>query len=535
MVSKFWNRNKFLDRARQRSRICSGRFSSININIIPGYRSSSAYTNTEQATTLANIPTGVVANTIDRDSIIVSWNGDATEYYVFDIFNPSTNSDWITGTSYTFNNLNCGVFYSFSVRGRNSIGNETTDSEVVSNRTADCPAPLNPTSVIAENATNESMDISWTPASGGIETNYIVQKSTNGFSFSTIATVPAIVTSYQARDLFTDTSYWFRIQSTDGTIISSGTVSSPLYTLANIPGIPTLTSETSNTIKVVIDPANNPFNTGYFLYDSTTNKYLQSDYSWGDVSTRGLFGYFGLGGPNGATTIGISPNSLHSINVASVNGNGIVRGGSAANVYTLASIPANVTTNANNNSAITVSWNGDATDYYVLESSGMNSDWITGTSYTFNNLNCGAFYSFRVKGNNAVGAETIYSNDFGQSTQACDPTVNAPTDLQVDFVTNETVDLSWTSGRGSESTFIIEQSLNGNDFSVVGFTQSLTTSYRAGSVSPLEPGTQYWFRVRATDWSTYSAYTNTAQATTNANPPPPPQVRDPTGLATGAV
>ncbi|PIT86039.1 MAG: hypothetical protein COU33_05335, partial [Candidatus Magasanikbacteria bacterium CG10_big_fil_rev_8_21_14_0_10_43_6] len=78
--------------------------------------------------TRANIPTGLTITIAGTTQITTSWgvNGNpaGTEYYVEETTG-STNSGWITGTSYTFTNLRPGGTYTFRVKARNFDSIET--------------------------------------------------------------------------------------------------------------------------------------------------------------------------------------------------------------------------------------------------------------------------------------------------------------------------------------------------------------------------------------------------------------------------
>ncbi|MEZ5276882.1 MAG: Ig-like domain-containing protein [Opitutaceae bacterium] len=76
--------------------------------------------------------------------------------------------------------------------------------------------------------------------------------------------------------------------------------------------------------------------------------------------------------------------------------------------------------------------------------------------------------------------------------------------------------LSWTDNSDNETGFKIERSLNGSSFSQVATVGANVESYTDAG---LTAGTQYWFRVRATNASGDSGYTNVASATTAGSSP----------------
>lgn len=100
-----------------------------NINAATSTLSTAVYT-------LANIPSSVTASA-GSTSIVLSWSGDATQYYA-ENSTASAMSGWISATSATFSGLTCGTSYSLKVKGKNVSGVETDFSSVVSATTAAC-------------------------------------------------------------------------------------------------------------------------------------------------------------------------------------------------------------------------------------------------------------------------------------------------------------------------------------------------------------------------------------------------------------
>jgi hypothetical protein len=90
-----------------------------------------------------------------------------------------------------------------------------------------------------------------------------------------------------------------------------------------------------------------------------------------------------------------------------------------------------------------------------------------------------------------------------------------PSNLTATAVSGLQINLAWTDNSTNENGFAIEQSTDGVNFSQIGTVGVNTTTYISNS--NLASGTTYYYRVRAyngTGNSIYSAYSNTAQATT---------------------
>ncbi len=101
-------------------------------------------------------------------------------------------------------------------------------------------APSAPSGLTATAASPSTVNLSWTPASGSAATGYPLEISTDGKTFTTIATAPAGASSYQINGLTPGTAYTFEIAATNagGTspVSNTATATTPANatTLTNI-------------------------------------------------------------------------------------------------------------------------------------------------------------------------------------------------------------------------------------------------------------------------------------------------------------
>jgi hypothetical protein len=98
-----------------------------------------------------------------------------------------------------------------------------------------------------------------------------------------------------------------------------------------------------------------------------------------------------------------------------------------------------------------------------------------------------------------------------------------PSSLVATAVSSSRVNLTWTDNSSDELGFKVERSTSGNIWTQVAIVSASETSY---SVQGLSASTNYQFRVRAFSVDGDSAYSNTADATTQAAP-----VLSPAGFA----
>jgi titin len=87
----------------------------------------------------------------------------------------------------------------------------------------------------------------------------------------------------------------------------------------------------------------------------------------------------------------------------------------------------------------------------------------------------------------------------------------APTNLAATAASTTQINLSWTDTSGNETSFKIERKTNTSSFSQIATVGSNVTTF---SNTGLTSATTYTYRVRASNSSGNSGYTNEASATT---------------------
>lgn len=112
----------------------------------------------------------------------------------------------------------------------------------------------------------------------------------------------------------------------------------------------------------------------------------------------------------------------------------------------------------------------------------------------------------------------LFPSGFGYKNKI-DPVIpggnppTAPDGLLAVAVSSSEIGLSWNDNSSDETTFDIENSSNGVDFSTLDYTSAGNSAY---SDTGLQPGSTWYYRVRATNTYGPSGYTDVANATTQS-------------------
>jgi hypothetical protein len=186
--------------------------------------------------------------------------------------------------------------------------------------------------------------------------------------------------------------------------------------------------------------------------------------------------------------------------------------------------PSNLTATAASSSQINLAWTDNAsneTGFYVERSTASASGFsqiasvgANTTSYQSTGLTASTRYYYRVRAYNSVG-NSAYSNTANATTQAGGTTApTAPSNLTATAASSSQINLAWTDNASNETGFYVERSTaSASGFSQIASLGANTTSYQS---TGLAASTRYYYRVRAYNSAGNSAYSNTANATTQA-------------------
>ena len=188
--------------------------------------------------------------------------------------------------------------------------------------------------------------------------------------------------------------------------------------------------------------------------------------------------------------------------------------------------PSNLTATAVSGTQINIAWSDNAnneTGYKIERSSdGVNFSILSGAninghSYSNPNLTPGKKYYYRVYATNTNG-NSAFSNIANAITTPGTPTAPAaPSGLAASAASSSTINLTWSDNANNETGYRIERSSDGTNFAFLANAAVNATSY---SNTGLAASTKYYYRVQAIGSPTSSAFSNTANATTQPGTSP---------------
>ena len=230
--------------------------------------------------TFNTAPYPIASNQISMVATTATDSESPPVQYYFDFYtggSGGTDSGWQSLTSYTDSSLAANTNYTYRVKARDSATtpNETTYS---SNSTT-ATYIQTPTGISFGSVTATSIELNAT----GALSNLNADSSGAYFDSTTSGGDGGInnwiqTTTDDAIGLSPDTLYTFRVKARNRNAIeTSYSSSNSKATLANTPAAPTLSSPTSSTLNVNVNPNGNPSSTEYAIRCTATNP---SDPTW---------------------------------------------------------------------------------------------------------------------------------------------------------------------------------------------------------------------------------------------------------------
>jgi fibronectin type 3 domain-containing protein len=375
--------------------------------------------------------------------------------------------------------------------------------------------PAAPLNVAAAALSPTQVSVTWQDVSNN-ESGFKVQRSTDGVHFMTIVTVSVNSTSYEDSGLSPGTVYYYQVLST------------------NVIGDSTATNTASVTTLLPVGGAWQDQDIGG---PTPAGSFSQSG---GTITVNGAGG-----------DIWNTGDSFHYVYLPVTSDTSIVArvvSEQYTDPWAKAGVMIRETLNADSSYAFMFVTPGNGIDFQYRNGTGIFSGWNgqiggnapywvelvrSGNTFTGYASPDGVSYTqvgsitIPMAASAYVGLALTSHNDGTLNTSTFDnvsisvPDTNppaAPTGLTATAVTGTEVTLSWADNSSNETGFKIERSPDGTNFSQVATVGTDTTSYLD---TALNFGTNYFYRVRATNSFGDSAYTNTASVTTPVPPAAP--------------
>ncbi|KJD34905.1 hypothetical protein PW52_12405 [Tamlana sedimentorum] len=199
------------------SGLTSGTTYTVRVTAFDALNNESEYSNSVTFTTSDNnaptAPQNLVASNITENSAQLTWNASTDNVSVLG-YNIYNNGDFVAtvrgATNYALVELNQGTEYNITVRAYDEAGNESNESNIATFITLDIIAPTTPLNLVASNITENSADLTWSPASDNVAViGY------NIYNQFTLIQVVDNITSFTLTNLTESTTYNLIIRAID--------------------------------------------------------------------------------------------------------------------------------------------------------------------------------------------------------------------------------------------------------------------------------------------------------------------------------
>lgn len=272
-----------------------------------------------------------------------------------------------------------------------------------------------PTPPVMNTPTVTTSSITWKILDTSVsESEFRIYDSTDTFIHTiTSVTVDTYGTVYEWEEssLSANTQYsrYATAYSDDMEAESSSSNVLAVYTLANTPLTPTISTASTTAINIVININSNPASTEFAIYNQSDGEYVQIDGTL--AASEAWQTYNDWGGASGIDNISLDINSQNTYQVKARNGDDVETALSDSDsLYTLANPPTLPAVNSKTTSSVTWGWNTNSnpagTEFYAIDETG-NSGWVAdATSWANASATANTEYTVLINARNGDGVET---------------------------------------------------------------------------------------------------------------------------------
>ncbi len=381
--------------------------------------------------------------------------------------------------------------------------------------------PSQPGALAASAASSTQINLTWTDNSGN-ELGFKVERSMSASGpWTVVATTPANATAYSNTALVPATTHFYRVRATNGIGDSPCTSTASATTLDAVPAPPSgLSAAAVSSTQINLAWTDNCTRETGFKVERATS----ASGPWTLIATVGA-------NATAYSNTGLTASTSYHYRVCAANAAGDSPHTNTANATTPAAgvpaAPSALVATAVSSSQIDLRWtdnSSDETGFKVERAEAANGPWgqvattaANATSYSNLYLTASKTYYYRVRAAGASG-NSGYSNMASAVTNV----PNAPSVLSATAAAWNQINLGWRDNSSNETGFEVERAASSGG----PWTRVATAAANAVAHSDtgLSESTTYYYRVRATNASGSSLYSNTASASTPRSDSTPPSV-----------
>jgi hypothetical protein len=469
----------------------------------------SAYSNERSAITTLNSPNALTAITVSSSQISLSWTDNSAAETGFKIErSPVDNLHFAqiatvgaNVRAFTDSGLAESTKYYYRVRAYNALVNSTYSSE--KNATTLSNLPLAPSGLTASVVSSSKISLAWSDNSNN-ETGFIISRKTgSGGTYADIHTTSENITTWSDTAVVDGTQYYYKVRATNSAGDSPNSNEVNGIALLAAPTAFAATAISSSQISLSWTD-NSAAETGFKIERSPVD-----NLHFTQVATVGT-------NVSTFTDSGLAESTKYYYRVRAYNALVNSTYTSEKNATTLANVPAapsGLMVTSTTSSNISLAWtdnSGNEQGFRIQRKKGATGTYTeigtrgaNVTTYTDNDsaLLDGTQYYYKVCAYNTAG-NSPFSNEVNGTTLLA-----SPTSLTATVVSISQVNLNWTDNSSTETAYLIERkATSSGNYSQIGSVgmnvHSYTDTYNFGS------GTDYYYRVRASNGTIYSGYSN---------------------------
>lgn len=497
----------------------------LNANTLYTYRvratngaSNSAYSNEDGTKTWLVGPSNLVATVISGTQIDLAWTEtivNETGFVVERKTGAAGSYAQVGGTlpqnstSFSNSGLTAGTQYFYRVHAINATNRSEDSNEANATTTSAVSTPNAPSTLTATAMSKNQINLAWQDNSSN-ETGFLIERKTgSGGTYAQIGTVGANVITFNNTGLAVNSQYFYRVRATNGSGNSAYSNEANARTYMNGP---TNLVATASGTTINLTWTDGIVNETGFIVERKTG-------------VAGSYAQVGATLPQNTTSFsntGLTASTQYFYRVYGVNSTNRSDNSNEANATTSSTpstAPGNLTATAVSKNQINLAWQDNSTNetsFLIERKSGSAGSYAqigtVGANVTvFNNTGLGtnALFFYRVRASIPSGF-TAYSNEVSDRTF-----MNGPTNLVANITSSTQINLTWSESITNETNFQVERgTASGGPFTLIATLAQNSTSY---TNTVANTSTTYYYRVRGTNSSNVSEYSNVAASSNSGS------------------